>query len=188
MKEERQCECEPNCRSSPWSGQAHCCFVPLAVIFTLRVQTAYAQSPYVEITVVGKQVRPGDYLEVGVLFKSLPCVQYTDGDNHPDGKCDYRDSFPNVSYQFGLFSGGSAAERKLWRARSGHRQDSWRKLSSLENARSYCSPHRSELSCRLLHSQTHGNVRRRADPLTDSEDFEVSRVNADANADANANA
>ncbi len=79
----------------------------LAVIFTLHTHTAYASSqppdgaphdPYVEVSLVNTTVVPGEYLDVGVLFHSLPC-------SNPDDGCNYEDNFVNVEYWF-TFSGG----------------------------------------------------------------------------------
>ena len=76
----------------------------LAVIFTLRAQTAYASirpphgedHPRVEVSLLDTTVAPGEYLQFGVLFHDIPCVQGTDPGND-ENVCNYEDKFPMTS-------------------------------------------------------------------------------------------
>ena len=75
----------------------------LAVVVAPRAQTAFAQTPYIEVSLLDYHVPPGDYLHGGALFRNMPCVQGTQDDNNPN-VCNYQDTFPSgINYKYELF-------------------------------------------------------------------------------------
>ena len=83
--------------------------IVLALILTLRAQTAYASirpphrnahGPYVEVSLVDTTVAPGEYLSFGALFHGLLCSSRAD-----QSKCNYKDRFVSgITYKYELLN------------------------------------------------------------------------------------